>query len=94
MAIGGAQFAHRRGSIAIAGFRQFPGGPVIASAGIDRDVWLHADRFAQDHEFIRADVVGLERVPDGIKSSGKWHLLASAATVLKESPECFHGENV
>ena len=47
-------------------FDVLSGGPVIAGAGIDGDVRFDIKKFAQGHELIGADVVGLKRAPNRI----------------------------
>ena len=67
MAVLRAQAAHPRGRRAVRVLDVLRRRPGVAEAGVDGDVRLHAEQTAQRHELVRADVVGLDRVPGGIE---------------------------
>lgn len=67
MSVGRAQFAHEGRDVAVAVFHIIPGGPIVAGAGVKGDIRFHAQKLAQGHKLVGANVVGLKRAPDGVK---------------------------
>src|SRR5690606_21802472 len=66
MTVLGTQLTHRRGNVAVDVFHELRRRPGVAEARVDRDVRIGAEQTAQRQKLVRADVVRLHCLPDGI----------------------------
>src|SRR6266498_2188702 len=94
MSIRGAQFSHSGRRRAICIFDQLGGRPLVAKPAVHGHVWLYIEQTAQRHEFVGADIVWLNCVPDGIHDRRTLVGIADGVAPLMSGNEVASGPTI